>query len=161
MQRLHVSIANLMVVVLVAAVLFAAFRNVSPFWAGIVYLLVLGILGMAVLKAVPRLDTRRMMWLGFAVFGVSYFLLSISSPPPTDVVDPFPPTAVIDWIIGQFRTTSVAGNATKVSVYVRTATIPVSIAPFRQIGHSVLTLFFGLVGTMIGWLLAARDSSSP
>jgi hypothetical protein len=150
-----------MVVVLVAAILFAVFRNASPLWAGIVYLLVLGILGMAVLKAVPRLDTRRMTWLGFAVFGVSYFLLSISSTLPTEFEDPFPPTALIDWIIGQFRTTAVGGSATKLSVWVRTGTRSVSIAPFRQIGHSILTLLFGLVGAIIGWSLAARDRGSP
>ena len=54
MTRHRVSIAHLMGVVLVASLGMVALRNASPVWAGVMFLLTTGVLGLAVVAIFCR-----------------------------------------------------------------------------------------------------------
>ncbi len=68
------SIANLLGLVAVIALGFAAVRSASDFWLGATFLLTIGLLCAGVLGAVVERG-HGVWWLGFAVFGWVYFAL--------------------------------------------------------------------------------------
>ena len=74
MRAMRFSIAGLMGVVLFAAIGFAALRNPSETWAGIVLLATLGALGVATVGAFCHSAATRGGFLGFAVFGWIYMI---------------------------------------------------------------------------------------
>lgn len=76
MGRFRVSVAGLLLVVLVAGVGLAALRSPSPALAGTLLLLTLGLLGFATLGAVYRRGPQQAPWLGFALFGWGYLVLT-------------------------------------------------------------------------------------
>lgn len=155
-QHLRITIAGLMAVVILAAFLFAALRTASALWAGIVYILVLGILCAGILKVAPPLRADRMMWLGFTVFGLAYFLVSVIAMPPFDRNGEFPTTLVISNVMDQLIPRYPAGEAILAGAAVTRWPDSGNERFYRlQIGQLILTLLFGLVGALEGWLLAA------
>jgi hypothetical protein len=70
-----VSIAGLMVVVLLAAILFAALRAPTDLWAALVFYLTIAVLVVAALGARYRHGTEGAWWFGFALFGWGNLLL--------------------------------------------------------------------------------------
>jgi hypothetical protein len=74
MRSIRFSLAGLMGGVLAAAIGFAALRNPSQNWAGVVLLVTLGALGIAMVGAFCRSAARRGGFLGFAVFGWIYII---------------------------------------------------------------------------------------
>ncbi len=71
------SIAALMGVVLVTAVLLAALRgSTEETWGGAMLLLTCGVLALAVVGVVCRTGSERAWWLGFALFGWGYLALA-------------------------------------------------------------------------------------
>ncbi len=76
MRKIRVSIARLMGAVLIAAVGFAALRNLSDAWAGLMLMLTCGVLLMGVVGAVCQGPHERAWWLGFALFGFGYLALT-------------------------------------------------------------------------------------
>jgi hypothetical protein len=121
-------------VVAFTAVISAALRFRTPLWGEIVSVLGLGLLCTGILKVVRPLSTSRMMWLGFVVFGVAYFI----SPSFRAWGPPFDPLYVIG----------------APSIYVG-ENYENDLAVAQQIVHWVLTLLSGLVGALVGRLLAA------
>jgi hypothetical protein len=79
MRRVRFSIAGLMVVVAVTAVVVAALRSASDAWAGAMLMLVCGVLGLAIVGIVCRSGIERTWWLGFALFGCGYLVLAFWS----------------------------------------------------------------------------------
>jgi hypothetical protein len=77
MRRPRVSIAALMIVVLVVAVGTAALKVADEVWAGAMLTLTVGLLGVAVLGALFRRESRRAFCVGFALFAASYLAPSI------------------------------------------------------------------------------------
>lgn len=75
MVRLRVSISGVLILVAILAVGFAALRQASGYWAATMVTLTLGILLASVLGAV--MGRHRSAWLGFAVFGWSYFGIAL------------------------------------------------------------------------------------
>jgi hypothetical protein len=79
------SVAGLMGLVLLLAVGFAALRDPAELWAGVFYSLMLVVLLAAALGAALRPGRARAPWLGFALFGWGYFLLTFGPGPGTSI----------------------------------------------------------------------------
>ncbi len=77
MQRFRFSIASLLIVVLFAAIGFAALRESSDFWDSSVFTLTLAALLISILLAVHRTEAKRAFWIGCALFGWIYLGLSV------------------------------------------------------------------------------------
>ncbi len=77
MRRIRFNIASLLVVVLILGIGFAALRESSDLWDGGIFSLTLGVLLVSILLAIHRGDARRAFWLGFALFGGGYLVLSL------------------------------------------------------------------------------------
>ncbi|MDB5349146.1 MAG: hypothetical protein JWN86_393 [Planctomycetota bacterium] len=76
MGWLRFSVAGLMALVLAASLGFAALRFAFEPTSGIVLLLTLGVLALSVLSIAYRRKDARAFWLGFALLGWGYMLLS-------------------------------------------------------------------------------------
>jgi hypothetical protein len=79
MRTIRFPIAGLMLAVLVVALGLAALRNASEVWAGVMFLFTCAVLCLAIVGAICRDGPRRAWWLGFALFGWGYLLLSLWS----------------------------------------------------------------------------------
>jgi hypothetical protein len=77
MRRIRFHLGTLVLLVLVVGVAFAALRESSPIWESAVFTLTVGVLLFSTLLAIHRTRRRRAFWLGFALFGASYLLLSL------------------------------------------------------------------------------------
>jgi hypothetical protein len=76
MRARQFSISSLVVVIAVLGVAFAALRRPSYLWANVTFSLALAALLVAVLNAILGQAARRAYWLGFALCGGAYFLIS-------------------------------------------------------------------------------------
>jgi hypothetical protein len=77
MRKLRFNIANLLAVILVLGVGFAALRESSDLWESGIFTVTLGVLLISILLAVHRYEAKRAFWLGFALFGWIYLGLSL------------------------------------------------------------------------------------
>jgi hypothetical protein len=77
MRRIRFTIASLLVVVLLAAVGFAALSEASDLWDSGAFTLTLVVLLVSILLAVHSTESRRAFWLVFALFGLAYLGLSL------------------------------------------------------------------------------------
>ncbi len=77
MRRIRFTIASLLIVVLLAAVGFAALREANESWDSGLFSLTLGVLLISILLAVHCAESRRAFWVGFAVFGWTYLGLCL------------------------------------------------------------------------------------
>jgi hypothetical protein len=96
MRTIRFPIAGLMLAVLVVAVALAALRNASETWSGVMFLLTCGVLCLAIVGVVCRDGPNRAWWLGFALFGWGYLLLSLWS------TVSLPTMALLDAIAARF-----------------------------------------------------------
>src|SRR5262249_21596699 len=76
--RYRFTLAALMGAVALVAVAVAALRSPTAIWASLVVLLALGAICAATVGAIVRRGPGRGAWLGFAVFGWAYFILTLS-----------------------------------------------------------------------------------
>jgi hypothetical protein len=77
MTRLRFNIANLLLVVLVLGIGFAALRESNDLWDSGLFTLTLGALLLSILLAIHRTESRRAFWIGFALFAWGYLTLSL------------------------------------------------------------------------------------
>jgi hypothetical protein len=80
MRRFRFHIGTLVILVLVLGVGFAALRESNEIWDSITFTLTVGVLLTSVLMAIHQFKKRRAFWLGFALFGAAYLLLSLVPP---------------------------------------------------------------------------------
>jgi hypothetical protein len=76
MNRFRVTIRSAMALVVFAGVGFAALRDPSVWWVGIVLACLIGLLLTACVGAMYRTGRERAFWLGIVVFGAGYLLLA-------------------------------------------------------------------------------------
>jgi hypothetical protein len=77
MKRFRFNIANLITIIFILGVGFAALRESSDLWASGVFTLTIGVLLISILLGVQRTESRRAFWIGFALFGWTYLGLSL------------------------------------------------------------------------------------
>jgi hypothetical protein len=77
MRRSRFNIANLVAIIFILGVGFAALREATDLWDSSIFSLTLGVLLISILLAIHRSENRRAFWLGFAVFGWVYLGLAL------------------------------------------------------------------------------------
>ena len=150
-SRIRTSIASLMGVVLVAAIGFAALRNSSVNWAGLMLMLTCGVLMLGVVGAVCRGPHERAWCLGFTLFGGGYLALAHAtafSPNPL-------PTITLAEFIG-------SGLGGKIARWNSGPDGWNSLSPTTRILHCLWTLALALLGCVLaGLLVAGTAAPSP
>ena len=147
MNRLRLTIANLMIVVLYVGLGFAALRNANEFWASATFTLAILAVSTAVVVAGARKGRARMTWLGFAVFGGASLLIWLSTCQTIDFSMNAPPLPVMTWglrsLIPHINPTVPMGSITWMRCL--------------QVCHSLEVILVGFVGAILGRFVAAQD----
>jgi hypothetical protein len=148
MTRLRFTLAQLIAVVILIGFGFAALRNADHFWASATYTLAIIMIAAAPVGAFARKVAARMPWVGFAVFGWTYLLIAQIPPWPIGGIGFGPidkPDLLIEW--------GIAG----LQPYIIPPTPGVDLRPYEQVSLSLGIILFGLVGAVLGRLLAVTD----
>ena len=147
MNRLRLTIANLMIVVLFVGLGFAALRNANEFWASATFTLAILAVSTAVVVAGARKGRARMTWFGFAVFGGASLLIWLSTCQTIDFSMNAPPLPLITWglrrLERQINQTVPVGEATWMN--------------YLQVCHSLEVILVGFVGAILGRFVAVQD----
>ena len=77
MKRIRFNIASLLVVVFLVAVSVAGLREATELWDSGLFSLTLVVLLVSILLGLNRTEKRRAFWIGFALFGWTYFGFSL------------------------------------------------------------------------------------
>jgi hypothetical protein len=77
MPKIRFNIANLLVIIFILGVGFAALRESNDLWQSGLFTLTLSVLLVSILLAIHRTESRRALWIGFALFGSIYLGLSL------------------------------------------------------------------------------------
>jgi hypothetical protein len=150
MTRLRFTLAQLMAIVLYVGFGFAALRNADEFWASATSTLAIVSISAALVGAIVRKGRSRTTWTGFAVFAWTYLLVGLL--PPRDVSFPSgggltpSPRLLIEWGCEHLQS----------YIYQSTKVLHGHIH-YLQISHSLGVILFGLVGAIVGRLMAGKD----
>lgn len=154
MTRPRLTLAHLMVVVLCVGFGFAALRNANEFWASTTYSAALVTLALAPVGAIARKGAARASWAGLATFAWTYFIARCPPWPAGDFgfISISRPMAFVEWAI------------TRLQPYVRPVPPGMTggaayeyLISYKQIGLSLSIILFGLIGSVLGLLVAPRD----
>jgi hypothetical protein len=149
MTRLRYTIAQSMAIVLAVGFGLAALRNADAFWASATYTLAITMLAAALVGCIARSGVARSTWAGFAVFGWTYLL--VVQLPPWDIggfgFGPIrKPILLIEWCITRLQPylypTGPGGR---------------DLEPYEQVSYSLGIILFGLIGAVVGRLLAVGE----
>jgi hypothetical protein len=77
MRRFRFHLGTLVIVVLILGISFAALRESNQTWESGLFTLTLGVLLVSILLSIHRTESRRAFWIGFALFGSGYLVLSL------------------------------------------------------------------------------------
>jgi hypothetical protein len=167
----HVTILGLMTFVLICGVGTAALTASTTLWDHAVFSSTLLILTASILLAVYG---RRAFWLGFALFGWAYLVLTLIPPVEARLLS----TKGLTWLGASAmnrHVTTVAFTAEgrtlaaledgEVRLWDAATGAPISTGGtpenFRRIGHSLVALLLGLLGASLARWLQGRDASRP
>jgi hypothetical protein len=169
MARPRFTIAGLLGIVVFLAVGLAALRAATDAWDGGVFGVTLALLLVSVLLAVHRTGRRRAYWLGFALFGWAYLVMSLV--PPVEARLPTTKAlAYLDSKVPGRIVTSIAFSPDGRSIHTRhgpmvrlwDATTGKLVAgpndtseDFVRIGHSLLALVLSFLGAHLSRSLYA------
>jgi hypothetical protein len=154
MNRLRLTIAQSMGIVLVVGFGFAALRKADDFWASATFTLAITSISVAFLGAFARKGKARTAWSGFAVFGLAYLIIGLSRPlnVPGAVYFSYTggseptPALLIDWGLRYLQP------------YLNPLPPGASgVIPYDQVSHSLGSILFGLLGAMLGRLVGVKD----
>lgn len=151
MTRHRLTIAQLMTLILLIGLGFAALRNANEFWASATYTLAIISILAAALGAFARKGNARITWAGFAVFGWVYLLINLLPDRRVGSLGSGPiswPGMLIEW-----------GTA-NLQPYIHPWAPGNEWVQYDQVSHSLGIVLFGLVGTVIGRLITPRDDRS-
>jgi hypothetical protein len=144
MTRLRFTLAQLMAIVLYVGFGFAALRNADEVWASATYTLAFLMISVAPLGALARKGRARMAWAGFAVFGWSRFLVGAHPLTSNSVFGPVLSPGLLS-----------ERGFTHVLPYLLT---PAGFTEFHvQVFLSLDIILFGLIGAILGRLIAGKD----
>jgi hypothetical protein len=155
MRHLRFTIAGLMGAVLIAAVGLSAMRNASATWAGVMFLVTYGVLGLAIVGAICRGSPDRAWWIGFFVFGWGYLSLvaywSTWFPFDPYQLDAFPTSMALSAIRPRFGPAIEAGGQTREGLIANQC--------YSRIGHDLLALLAALLGGILARVLFGNPAA--
>jgi hypothetical protein len=146
MNRLRLTIANLMFVVLYVGLGFDALRNADEFWASATFTLAILAVSAAVVVAVARKGRARLTWLGFAVFGGASLLIWLWTSETIDHSMNGPPAPVMTW-----------GLRSLMPYFNQAPFGSTTWLRYLQICHSLEVILVGFVGAILGRFVAVED----
>ncbi|MCA9229561.1 MAG: hypothetical protein KDA57_02835 [Planctomycetales bacterium] len=76
MKYFRLSLAAMLLLTTLVPITLVALINASNFWASFAFTTALCTLLFAVSSTIYRRDSRRAFWVGFSIFGISYFLIT-------------------------------------------------------------------------------------
>ncbi len=159
MRKFRFSIGGLMAVVSVLAIGFAALKNANETWAGAMFLLTCGVMGLAVVGVICRREAERAWWLGFALFGWGYMALAFW---PSESLPKLPTMSLLEWLQSLF------GAAPEVQAFVLRVGggfgggFPLAApSASSQIGHSLWALLVAVLGGLLSQALFGPPESRP
>lgn len=161
MRRLSFSLAGLLAFTLVVAFWCAAFRYKTDLWASATVSLSGLLLLLGTLAALLR-PAGRPFWIGFAVFGLAYFWVSLGGS------DGIWPQLITSHLIDAFQADADAKTADAIgidisSVQLKWTSLGASRIGFlpngtQSIGHSGIAIIIALFGGAAGCLIRGRSS---
>ena len=147
----RLTIAQSMAIVLYVGFGFAALRNADDFWASVTFTLAIITISLAFVGAFARKGRARTTWSGFAVFGLAYLIIGLW-PPLNFVVSVHfshataTPALLIDWGLDRLQP------------YLHPLPLgAVGFIPYYEVSHSLGSIVFGLIGAVLGRLVAVKD----
>ncbi len=153
MTRLRFTLAQLMAVVLLVGFGFAALRNADEFWASATYTLAIILIAAALVGAFARSGRACTPWIGFTVFGWTYLLIVHLPPWGFGGLGFGPiskPVLLIEWgtarLLPVIKPPGTGGGAAASF-----------LMPYEQVSQSLGIILFGLVGAVLGRLIAGKD----
>jgi hypothetical protein len=142
-SRHRFTIAALMAIVLFVAVGFAALRNANAFWASATFSLAVVTVSVAFAGAFARTGAARTPWAGFATCGFACLVIWLSTPETVGYVSG-PPRLSAFWgfrqLLPYINPTAQKGG----EPYIH----------WVQVCNSLQVVLFGLVGAILGRLVA-------
>jgi hypothetical protein len=145
MSRLRFTLAQLMGIVLAVGFGFAALRNADALWAGAAFSLANITVSVALVGACARSGKARTSWAGFAATGVAYLAIWLSMGQTVGYLSG-PPQPVLQQLLYTFQPT-INPMASAGAPFIA----------YTQIGNSLGVILFGLVGAVLGHLVAVTD----
>lgn len=158
------SLASLMCVVAVLALMLFAVRHPTPLMASIAFAFTVFVLLVVLVRGLACLTAKRAVYLAFGVFGLAYLVIWFHEDgPPTLVTQ-----GGIEYVMYLLERATPSGAAaddpfaaamrSNRSILVRLPPGPgVNTVCFRQIAHCLLSLLFGSLGAMVGKLFVVRE----
>jgi hypothetical protein len=150
MRKLRFTIGGLMWVVLMLAIGLAAWKNANAAWAGAIFLLTCGSLGLAIIGSVCHRDAARAGSLGFALFGCGYMGLVLASRYDEDI--PMLPTLSLLTAIDPRFGTAPRSHGAPFSCFV------VVDPTYFQLGHCFWTLLAAVLGGTLARAFVGRQA---
>jgi hypothetical protein len=180
-MRFRFGITTLMGFIVFAAVGLAALRSASALWVSATFTATVTLLSASILGAMAARGRSRMAWAGLAVFGWVYLAVAfgpwprnVDGPPPLLTVPLL--DAIQDYVFSDgktpylthdFRThndqvTGFRGNWLPAKGNLGPAPPAggfkrVDLVAYRQAGHSLAAILFGLLGALVGRSFVARN----
>jgi hypothetical protein len=148
-RSLRILIVGLMGVVLIAALGMAALRNASEALAGVTYLMTAGMLSLAVVGIVCGNASERAWWLGFALFGWSYWSLVSRY---WNVTTPLPTTRLLQALEPRFGFVAQILNKNQE---------PSDRTAYFQVGQCLWTMLAALIGGLLARVCFGRATGQP
>lgn len=165
MTLLRFTLAQLMAVVFLFGVGFAALRSASQVWSSAVFTLTVIVLSAAILGAMGRRGRARMTWAGFALFGWIYLVTTFGlggegngvTAPPHVTRWVFDYWDAQRWSYPRFESASPGEKLFSPLPPPPGLVISPDAHQFRRIGHCLTAILFGFVGAIAGRILAPRN----
>ena len=158
MIRLRFTLAQLMGIVFYLGFGFAALRNADDFWASAAYTLAIILIAASLVGAFARSGWARTPWVGFTVFGWTYLLivhLPDWGPGGLGFGPIRKPTLLIEWATARLQPyihplpPGMSGGRAGIFLHA-----------YEQISKSLGIILFGLLGALLGRLVAAKGEQS-
>jgi hypothetical protein len=177
MRRFHVSIADLLLLVLVCGIAVAGLQSPTELGSSLLFTCAVGINLVAVVLAVYCREGRRAFWFGFAVFGWAYLVLGLIPEARSQLAT----TRLFEYLFSRFvqkdAVVSVAfsvdgkklaadyGNEVRIWDAATGKPLAVrSVDPvlFQRVGHTLFTFLLALTGGVLTRNLASpRGEAEP
>ena len=141
MNRLRLTIAQLMAIVLCFGFGFAALRNANAFWAGATFCFAIISVSVASVGAFARKGNGRVFWAGFAIAAGIRLIISIFTPQAAGSLNG-PPRPLLYQLQSYINPSASGGSA---------------LIAYVQICNSLEVILLGLIGAVLAQFIAAQD----